>query len=67
MALLEDVTNHVSNRGDAQLKICSGKSIIHQLRLYKKPGFKVGNVIQGYLLEKYPDPTFEISAANVKI
>lgn len=57
--MLEYVKNYVQERGSFALKICTGNSSIHQLRLYKRLGFKVQSSIEDYFIEKYPNPIYE--------
>lgn len=45
--------------GVTTLKIATGNSSLHQLKLYQSCGFEITQIVTDYFVEHYPEPIFE--------
>ena len=57
--LITAALDHAKNAGIRSVKIATGNSSIHQLKLYQSCGFMIDQVIENYFVEHYPDPIYE--------
>lgn len=57
--LLLTAINYAREWGFSGLKIATGNSSVHQLRLYQSMGFEIERVIVDYFVDHYPAPIYE--------
>lgn len=57
--LLLNAINYAREWGFSGLKIATGNSSMHQLRLYQSMGFEIERVIVDYFVDHYPAPIYE--------
>lgn len=57
--LLLNAINYAREWGFSGLKIATGNSSVHQLRLYQSMGFEIERVIVDYFVDHYPAPIYE--------
>lgn len=50
---------YAKNAGYQSVKIATGNSSFHQLKLYQSCGFKVDKIIKDYFIAHYPEPIYE--------
>jgi len=58
-SLLNHTCQAAQDLGYLRLRICTGNSSIHQLRLYQNLGFQIIAVINDHFTQLYPEPIFE--------
>ncbi len=57
--LIATALEFAKQEGLHSVKIATGNSSIHQLKLYQSCGFIVDKIIENYFLEHYPEPIYE--------
>lgn len=57
--LIAAALDHAKIAGIQSVKIATGNSSIHQLKLYQSCGFMIDQVIEDYFVAHYPEPIFE--------
>ncbi len=57
--LIAAALDHAKNAGAKAVKIATGNSSIHQLKLYQSCGFMIDQVIADYFVDHYPEPIYE--------
>lgn len=50
---------YARNAGMQSVKIATGNSSIHQLKLYQSCGFVIDQILENYFVEHYPEPIYE--------
>lgn len=57
--LIMAALDYAKSRGAQSVKIATGNSSIHQLKLYQSCGFIIDVVIENYFVDNYPEPIYE--------
>lgn len=57
--LIAAALDHTKNAGMQSVKIATGNSSVHQLKLYQSCGFVIDQIIENYFIEHYPEPIYE--------
>ena len=57
--LLLDAIERSKMSGYVSIEIGTGNSSINQIKLYKKCGFEITGIDEGFFLRNYPDPIYE--------
>lgn len=57
--LIVAALEYAKNAGMQSVKIATGNSSFHQLKLYQSCGFVIDQILENYFVEHYPEPIYE--------